>query len=189
MAMPNLAERHWTPEDVLALPEDGNRYECIDGALLVTPAPRALHQFVATEFYDLVAPFAKAQALGRLNWSPADIRIQARTLVQPDLFIALKTPDAAAIREWSDVGGLLLAVEVLSSTTARYDRGLKRLFYQRAGVHEYWIVDPDAALVERWRPADERPEILRESLRWHPGGAADTLEIDLPALFERAARG
>ena len=75
---------------------------------------------------------------------------------------------------------------MLSPSTARTDRGRKRECYQRAGVHEYWIVDHAARLVERWRPTDARPEIISGTLVWHPEGAATPLEIDLPALFREA---
>ena len=66
----------------------------------------------------------------------------------------------------------LLAIEVLSPTTAPRDRGAQRRIYQGAGVGEYWIVDLDARLIERWRPEDSRPEIVGEELEWSlPGGA------------------
>jgi Uma2 family endonuclease len=78
---------------------------------------------------------------------------------------------------------LLLAVEVLSPSTGRADRQAKRRLYQRQRVPEYWIVDVDARLIERWRPADERPEILTERLAWHPDAAHPPLEIDVPAYF------
>jgi Uma2 family endonuclease len=78
----------------------------------------------------------------------------------------------------------MLVVEVLSPSTARYDRQVKRRWFQRAGIAEYWIVDPDARLVERWRPAESRPEVLAGVLDWHPQGAGEALLIDLPALFE-----
>jgi len=88
-------------------------------------------------------------------------------------------------RTWEDIGGrLLLAVEVLSPTTARADRVVKRRKYQRAGVPEYWVVDLDARLVERWRPGDERPELLMERLSWRPDPARPGLEIELGVFFE-----
>jgi len=60
---------------------------------------------------------------------------------------------------------------------------VKRLLFQRAGVPEYWIVDLDARLVERWRPGEERPEVITERLRWQPDPSTSPLEIDLPAFF------
>jgi Uma2 family endonuclease len=184
MAMPNLVERYWTAEDVRALPEDGNRYECIDGALLVTPAPRYAHQYVVGGLCVALHPFVEASGLGVCLMSPADIELFPGTTVQPDVYVADAKP-GGKIRDWQDIATLRLAVEVLSSSTARRDRGIKREFYQRAGVNEYWIVDLDARLVERWTPSSERPEILRETLRWAPAGAAEPLEIDLPRFFAK----
>jgi Uma2 family endonuclease len=86
-------------------------------------------------------------------------------------------------REWSDISSLLLAIEVVSPSTARADRMRKRQVYQTEGVPEYWIVDLDARVVERWRPADERPEIVSEILVWHPEPTAPPLSIDLATLF------
>ena len=83
-------------------------------------------------------------------------------------------------KNWEEYGIPLLVVEVLSPSTARYDRLVKRHRYQRAGTREYWIVDPDARLVERWRPDDERPEILEETLTWQPDPAQDPLGSSFP---------
>ena len=106
--------------------------------------------------------------------------------MQPDVFV-VPLGAAGPPRSWRDIARLLLAVEVLSPSTARYDRIVKRGKYQRAGVSEYWVVDLDARLVERWRPGDERPEILTDSIVWQPDGAAEPLTLDLPALFAEAA--
>jgi Uma2 family endonuclease len=103
-------------------------------------------------------------------------------MVQPDVFV---TPpvDGRRPRDWSDITDLMLAVEVLSPSTARADRQVKRRLFQRRGVPEYWIVDLDARLIERWRPDDERPELLAETLVWQPSAEAEPLEIDLPRFF------
>jgi Uma2 family endonuclease len=74
-------------------------------------------------------------------------------------------------------------VEVLSPSTARADRQVKRRLYQRQQVEEYWIIDLDARVVERWRPADQRPEILSKRLVWHSPGAAQPFELDLEVFF------
>ena len=81
---------------------------------------------------------------------------------------------------------LLLAVEVLSERTARYDRVVKRRFLQRQGVPEYWVVDYRGSIVERWRPGDERAEQLGELLTWQPVPTIEPLTIDLRELFEEA---
>ncbi len=86
---------------------------------------------------------------------------------------------------WNVGAPLLLVVEVLSPSTARADRTTKRQRFQRAGVPAYWIVDIDARTVERWRPDDERPEVLSESLSWGPTPESVPMTIHLPALFAR----
>jgi Uma2 family endonuclease len=81
------------------------------------------------------------------------------------------------------VPGLVLAVEVISPSSAQSDRTKKRSLFQREGVPEYWIVDVDSHIVERWRPGDDRPEVLSDSLVWQPSVEHRALEIDLPAFF------
>ena len=87
-------------------------------------------------------------------------------------------------RNWGDIERLLLAVEVLSPTTARADRTIKRRLYQRAGI-EYWIVDLEARLVERWTTLDERPEVLTGTLIWRPDSTREPLIIDLEIYFRQ----
>jgi Uma2 family endonuclease len=92
--------------------------------------------------------------------------------------------EGSLIRTWKEVSGLLLAAEVLSPSTARTDRIEKRRIFRDENVPEYWIVDLDARVFERWRPSDERPEILSDTLRWHPVPTVDALEINLVEYFE-----
>ncbi len=179
MGMPDTAGK-WTREMVLALPDDGNRYELFDGELLVTPAPTGLHQVALMRLYDEVAPYVQAQKLGVMLWSPADLHLGSDQLSQPDLFVV---PSLPPDRSWAAFPNPILVVEVLSPSTARYDRVIKRRRFQRAGIPEYWVVDLDSRAVDRWRPADERPEILDDKLVWNPAGAAEPLELDLPRYF------
>ncbi len=184
MGMPAVSGE-WTAEMVRALPEDGNRYEVVDGELLVTPAPALRHQYVARELLLRLRDYLEANPIGDVLYSPADIEFEPRTMVQPDVFV-FPLAGGKLPREWREISELLLAIEVLSPSTARYDREVKRRLYQRASVPEYWIVDPDARRIERWRSNDEAPEVLRDSIIWHPPGAGDPLTIDLAALFARA---
>ena len=179
MGMPDTT-RTWTREMVLALPDDGNRYELFDGELLVTPAPAGPHQVALMRLFKLIAPYVDAERLGETLVSPADLRLGGDQLSQPDLFVVPFLPPGL---DWAEFPDPILIVEVLSPSTARADRTVKRRRFQRSGIPEYWIVDLDARVVERWRPADQRPEMLDELLRWSPPGAAAPLEIDLPGLF------
>ena len=181
--LPDRSRRDWTVDQVRALPDDGNRYEVIDGELLVTPAPSWLHQQAAMEFLFLVRPYAHRCALD-CYIAPAEVAFSPRRSVEPDLFVVPRM-DGRRATHFEEVQRLVLAVEVISPSSARADRYRKRHLYQSEDVPEYWIVDPDARFVERWRPGDDAPEILVESLAWTPQEDVEPLVIDLAALFRR----
>ncbi|MBI1723138.1 MAG: Uma2 family endonuclease [Gemmatimonadetes bacterium] len=181
--MPQSATR-WTAEMARALPDDGNRYEVVDGELLVTPAPRRLHQYAVIHLAAALLDYVRGADIGVVLTSPADIELDPHGMVQPDVFVEGLVGGRPA-RDWNTGAPLLLVVEVVSPSTARADRTIKRRRYQRAGIPEYWIVDPDARTIERWRPDDERPEVLSESITWRPSPEAEPLTIDLPSFFAR----
>ena len=147
-----------------------------------TSAPRGGHQPVVGDLQALLRAYLSEHAPTlRAVLSPADIRWPGEVLVQPDLFVV--SADQLTPQDWSGVTGLLLAVEVLSPSSARYDRVTKRRVYQRQRVPTYWIVDPDARVVEVWQPDDERPAIVTELLRWQVTPEAPDLEIKLDEVF------
>jgi len=173
---------YYTADMVRALPDDGNRYETVYGELVVTPAPNLWHQEIVLRLARVLADYVDRHPVGRVLTSPADISWSADTLVQPDVFVA----DLAEVRtlDWSKVKRLLIAVEVLSPATTRYDRFAKRRLYQEVGVPVYWIVDPDQKLVEVWKPDNVLPFTCSDSVTWHPAGAGEPLEIHLRDLFK-----
>jgi Uma2 family endonuclease len=182
MVMPHTREA-WTAERVRALPDDGNRYELIEGELIVTPSPRSVHQLAVLALLRLFDPWLRQTGVHRVLMSPADISLGEDEILQPDVFV-YRTADGAALHDWRDISELLLVIEVLSPSTARYDRQLKRRRYQRARVREYWIVDLDSRLIERWLPEDQRPEVLAQRLMWQPNPEQPIhLEIDVEAFF------
>ncbi len=183
MSMP-AAERRWTVADVQALPDDGQRYEVIDGELFVTPAPSYRHQRAAIEMYVLLREYLAVERVGHGLVAPADVIFSPKRGVQPDVFV---TPlvDGHPPERWEDVRRLLLAVEVLSPSTARADRVAKRRLFRDEVVPEYWVVDLDARTVERSTPADPRVEVLADAITWHPEGAGAPLVIDIQAYFAR----
>ena len=182
MVMPNVVRR-WTSEEVLALTDDGSRYELIDGDLLVTPSPRALHQLAVWALYDRVHPYVRENRLGRTGLAPADLDLESGQSVQPDLFVVALRRGRAPL-EWADFGIPLLIAEVLSPSTALNDRTKKRRRYQLSRVGEYWIVDVDALVIERWWPDDERPEVLADRIEWQPDSAFAPLTLELADYFK-----
>ena len=172
----------WTAEMARALPDDGRRYEVLDGELFVSPAPSLRHQTVLARLYDRLRPYVEANALGWTRWSPADIEFSPRRLLQPDLFVIADTGSGEP-ETWQDVQALLLVVEALSPSTERADRTVKRPIYQAQGIPEYWIVDLDREIVECWRPGDVTPEAVGDELLWQPDPGIAPLRILLPEIF------
>jgi Uma2 family endonuclease len=149
MAMSAVLPRRWTADAVRALrDEPGKRFECVDGELLVNPSPRLPHQWAVGAFFEALTSWCRAHAVGAVGMAPFDFELDRFTLVQPDVFIVplVKGRRPATPEE---LGHPLLFVEVLSPSTARADRVVKRKRDQRHAV-PYWIADADARLVETW---------------------------------------
>ena len=189
MYMPAI-RRHWTTADVRALMDESRhwpRYELIDGELLVTPAPGVIHQVAVTEVWRIVDAYVEAQRLGATLTSPADVELRPGTITQPDVFVvpASVFPTGDVTPTWPDVTSLLLAVEVISPSSARTDRIKKRDYYLDVGVPDYWIVDLDARIIERWTPTRDTPAVESEQFDWMPNGAREPLRVDVVSLIER----
>jgi Uma2 family endonuclease len=176
-----VAPIYYTADMVRAMPDDGNRYEVVYGELLVTPAPRPWHQVLVHRLSRAIGNYLEREPVGVALTAPADISWGADVLVQPDVFVV--PPDEARTLTWSRMRTLLLVAEVLSPSTTRGDRFLKRLRYREAGVPLYWLVDGDERLVEVWTPEDDFPALERERLVWHPEGAKEPFTLRLEELF------
>ena len=176
------ATTYWTADMVRALPEDGNRYEVVNGELLVTPAPRPWHEVLQSRLLIAIARYLEREPVGIVLGSRADISWADDVLVQPDIFVV--PMDQARTLDWTRYKDLLLIAEVLSPSTARADRFLKRRRYQEAGVPLYWVVDGDARAVEVWTPEIRFPVVERERLHWQPVGAATPFTLVLAELFK-----
>jgi Uma2 family endonuclease len=191
--MADLPRTGWTVDMLAALPDDGNRYEIIDGELFVTswqPGPGAArrHRDAVRSMFLRLHAYLTAHPVAQVRVAAADLVLDSGTTVQPDVFV-VPLVDGYVSRTGRDAGQLLLAVEVVSPSSAHADRVVKRRLYQQHGVPNYWIVDVDARLVERWRPGDLRPEILEYAVAWQPNLAQAPLVIDLPGYFSEVWTG
>ena len=186
MAMPAGASRRWTGREVreliAAAPLPTPRYEVVDGELLVTPSPSAAHQRAITQLFALTLPYLERERVGVLITSPCDVELEPDVVTQPDMCVVPSVEWQRVMREGFPVRALLLAIEILSPSSSRHDRVRKRPVYQRH-VPDYWIVDLDARLFERWTPVDERPAVLVNTLTWHPTGATTPLTLAIPTFF------
>lgn len=126
----------FTADDLDTLPDDGNRYELLDGELLVTPSPRVRHQVVSLELALLLRQTVPPGL--RVLSAPMDVRFGPRRQLQPDLLV-VRDEGLDAVRVESVP---LLVVEILSPGTRARDQVTKRRAYEQEGVASYWIVDP-----------------------------------------------
>lgn len=177
-----LSTSTWTLAELDRLPDDGNKYELIDGALFVTPAPSPAHERLALVLHGILWPFVRAERLGDIYTPRAVVRADGSE-VEPDLMVRPATPTLP--ETWEQMPTPSLVVEILSRTTRRRDHEQKRGFYLRIGVAEYWIVD-------RWSRSirvvhREAADVVAESvLEWRPDGVREALRIDAAAYFDEA---
>ena len=188
-ALPNSRGVKLTYDDFVRFPDDGLRHELIDGEHYVTPSPNTKHQQVSLNLVFLIERWLrqKNERVGRLFFAPFDVVFSRFDVVEPDL-LYMSNERAARILTAANVQGVPeLVVEIASPGTRRRDETIKRKLYERSGVSEYWVVDPELDLVRVYRRGGEefaRPvelsaqtgDVLTTSLL--PG-----LELPLSRLF------
>jgi len=174
-------DQRLTYADLLEMPDDGTRYELIDGEAYIIPSPNAKHQ---TALLQLAIGLQEAiRDRSTLFIAPLDVVLADDTVLQPDLLLV--TPSGRAQIKLGVEGPPDLAVEILSRTSVRRDRGVKRAAYARFGVGEYWLVDlnqqaievfhldpgtkPDYHVVRIYRPGEILTTPLLPALALDPG--------------------
>lgn len=165
-----------TYDDFLLFPDDGLRHEIIDGAHCVTPSPNQRHQELVARLHLSLGAFLEDRPdRGRLFLSPFDVVFSFHDVVEPDLvFVASDQLDILTAQNIQ--GTPALVIEILSPSTRKRDREVKRRLYERAGVREYWLVDPDLNAVIVYRRATDGAFPAVANLT---AGAQDSLETPL----------
>lgn len=146
--LPQRHHRPFTRADLASMPDDGRRYELIDGEIIVTPLPSVPHQRAATRLARVLEDAAPddAEAFG----APVGVFPADDTEMQPDVLVARR----ADLTRKGLPAAPLLVVEILSPSTRRFDLGLKRERYERAGALAYWVFDPDRMGLRAWELRD-----------------------------------
>ncbi len=145
--VPGPQQGEWTYDDYLKLPQDGRRYEILNGVLLLMPSPRDSHQNAVFEIASYLRTYVKLPGLGKVRIAPLDVKLGPKNVFQPDVLVVLNE-HLERLTEDGVMGAPDLTVEVLSPSTALEDRVDKHREYALAGVREYWIVNPERRSVE-----------------------------------------
>lgn len=145
--IPGPQQGRWTYNDYAALPDDGHRYEIVDGVLYMSPAPSRDHQNTVGEFFSYLRTHVKLTGIGQVYIAPFDVQLGFHTIVQPDVMVVLNS-HLDRVTESRIIGAPDLVVEVSSPGTVGHDRTRKYEVYAQAGVLEYWIADPWSRTIE-----------------------------------------
>jgi Uma2 family endonuclease len=169
----------YTVDDLEKFPDDGNRYELLDGVLLVTPAPAAVHQLVASRIQVALANALMIPGYAHVVGPGAVVR-KPKTQLEPDVLVY---PSRFAPRtDWPKITDHWLAVEVLSRSSRMYDREFKRDAYFALGVEQVWLVDWRERVVEVCKGIGKTRRV-RDVIRWRASEVGVTVTIDLAEIF------
>ncbi len=146
---PYQSRIEFTYDDLLDFPDDGKHYEIIDGELFMSPSPLTWHQRALGNLYFIFRKFAKENNLCEVFMSPYDVILSESDVVQPDIVVVLDTNSHIITRE--NIKGVPdFLIEILSPSNRKYDVKKKRALYERYGVKEYWLVDPDLENIQKF---------------------------------------
>ena len=183
MAMPLVVPR-LTLTDLESFPEDGSRYELLDGVLLVTPAPAPVHQLVIYRLVKALTEYVSPGDLARV-FSPGAVEVEPNVHLEPDILVVPADDPPSGIRRetrWTNIRRWWLAVEVSGTGSTPYDRDHKTPAYLTLGVREVWRVDLSDRGVFVSRPGS--PGLRHaDQVVWHPPELKEPLVVSVPELF------
>jgi Uma2 family endonuclease len=141
------AEKRYTVDDYLAMPDEYPRYELLEGELVEMVSPTSRHQRISHRLFAALNAYCATYGLGEVFYAPLDVILSRTVVVQPDLLFISSMRRAELIGE-RITGAPDLVVEIISPATSARDLNQKRKLYAKHGVQEYWIVDPDDETIE-----------------------------------------
>jgi len=169
----------YTVDDLDKFPDDGNRYELLDGMLLVTPASSAAHQIIASRLQFRLSAAVVASGHAHVV-GPGAIVVRPRTQLEPDILVyPARFP---AKLDWYQITEHWLAVEVLSRSSRMYDREFKRDAYFALGVQQVWLVDRWEKTVEVCKRRGSG-QLVRDVVRWRAPSVSVVVTIALADVF------
>jgi Uma2 family endonuclease len=176
-----------TYDDLLLFPDDGRRHELIDGEHYVTPSPNTRHQRLVGRFYEVLALYLRERSIGEALLAPLDVVLSDFDVVEPDLLV-IAADQAHIVTDTHVRGAPALVIEILSPGTRKTDEQTKRRLYDRTGVGEYWVVDPELDLIKVYRRASDgsfprAAELTREQADVLTTPLLPGLTLPLAALF------
>jgi Uma2 family endonuclease len=180
-----------TYDDFVLFPDDGKRHELIDGEHYVTPSPNIRHQRISGRLHLIIGTWLEAHPVGQLFYAPLDIVFSQFDVVEPDLLYVSNARASEILTEKHVTGAPEIVVEIASRGTRKRDESIKKRLYERSGVSEYWVVDPEIDVIRVYVRAGDGFDRARE-LTAEGGDVLTTpllpgLEIPLARVFEVVA--
>jgi Uma2 family endonuclease len=184
----NPARVKLTYDDFLLFPDDGKRHELIDGEHYVTPSPNMKHQAISGNIHFMIRSWLEQHPVGRIFYAPFDVVFTNFDVVEPDLLYMSHARAAQVLTAKHVTGAPEIVVEIGSPGTRKRDETIKRRLYERSGVSEYWVIDPDLELVRVYINQEAqfgRPrELSAEAGDVLTTPHLDGLELPLSKIFE-----
>jgi Uma2 family endonuclease len=144
-----------TYDDFLLFPDDGQRHELIDGEHYVTPSPNTKHQRVSGNLHLLIGSWLEIHQVGRVFYAPYDVVFSNFDVVEPDLLYLSNERMAEVVTPQHVRGAPEIVIEIGSPGTRKRDETIKKRLYERSGVSEYWVIDPELDVVRVYRRGEE----------------------------------
>jgi Uma2 family endonuclease len=141
-----VEDRPLTIDDLDAMPDDGNRYELLQGELVVSPAPGGIHQEILGILHVQLFNAVQSGKNGKVLLGPFDVQLSPNDVVEPDLFF-FRLEQASQYSQRRFLGAPAFVIEIVSPSSGNIDRIRKASLYVNSGVEEYWIVEPARRLI------------------------------------------
>ena len=174
-----------TYDDYVTFPDnDGIRKEIIEGELFMSPAPSIKHQLILRNLFRILDKFIVEKNIGQLFFAPCDVIFSNINVMQPDILF-ISNENSKILTALNIKGAPDLIVEILSPSTIENDRIYKKLVYEKFGVKEYWIVDPQEEMIEVWALQDDGFQLFRKAKKdqQFKSRLLEDLELDLSLVF------